>query len=259
MGILNRRLTASFKAAEMRLAGKRAPVRWLLLLVTSLVVAGGIGAALWFAAALQTVHNIVTVLGWSKTFHWVVPASLGTGLFITGVLCMRRPLLGSIPIGVLLALLGSWVCMAHHVLPSERLTQARMQAAQTTLDASYEREGSYPKPGENNTLSMAAGAGTYASVPALDAFGHALVYETSGQWLMQAYRLRSLGFDGVRSFDDLCVSGSTPMGSLLDKLRQLQAIAGLVKELVVQDPSTGVAHWLASINELSCPQRQSDH
>jgi hypothetical protein len=55
--------------------------------------------------------------------------------------------------------------------------------------------------------------------PRLDAFERPIQFRREGSWLTASYVLTSLGFDGKESADDICVSGRSRAGALLDHAR----------------------------------------
>lgn len=55
--------------------------------------------------------------------------------------------------------------------------------------------------------------------PVLDAFGRPVEFRRDGSWLTASYVLISRGFDGKESADDICVTGHSRAGALLDQAR----------------------------------------
>ncbi|MBN1611662.1 MAG: hypothetical protein JW940_33815 [Polyangiaceae bacterium] len=131
------------------------------------------------------------------------------------------PLLG-VPVGLLLGGFLLWAALAVFVLAREARTTERLLQAQAVVENAYREAKRYPPPdGRGHFPVPDAVASSFANALGaqhrlLDAFGRPVRYEVKGRWKLASYRLRSLGFDGVRSDDDLCVSGQTRLQAMAD-------------------------------------------
>jgi len=126
-----------------------------------------------------------------------------------------------IPVGLLLGGLCLWGVLAIVVLPRETRTLELMALAQREVEQAYAERGEYPQAdlaghylAQSEAWVKAGAVGE--STELLDAFGRPLAYEARGKWKWQSYRFSSLGFDGVPSYDDLCVTGATRGQTMLD-------------------------------------------
>jgi hypothetical protein len=144
------------------------------------------------------------------------------------------PWLG-LPLGILLGGLLLWAALAAFVVPREASTIARLQAAQILIEDHYERLGRYPQPDERSSflvLDSAAAAFTdarSADGQLLDAFAQPVDYVVTGRGRLSAYRLRSVGFDGARSSDDLCASGRTRLLAVVDFAVAVRDLASILR------------------------------
>jgi hypothetical protein len=117
--------------------------------------------------------------------------------------------------GTALGIAGWLVWLAAVVLPPEVDTLNALLSAEARLDA--RAASTRDRLASANGLLLVSDVAA-SEAPALDAFGHAIRYERSAFSTGPAYTLRSLGADGVRSQDDLCVQGHTqnlPVGGQL--------------------------------------------
>jgi hypothetical protein len=127
----------------------------------------------------------------------------------------RQPLPWGIVTGLALGVVGVWAMLAALIVPRESqtlnvllLTQARIQA----LPA-------HPAPEADDLLRPSLWGGPAGAAPVLDGFGRPIRYTRAGAWGATAYTLRSLGYDGVPSDDDLCAGGKTALRSAIDQAR----------------------------------------
>ncbi len=126
----------------------------------------------------------------------------------------RRPLLWGLAAGLALGVVGVWLVLAALVVPLETRTLSVLLLAQARLDAG-QHGGSPPAPAADGLLhaSVTKGSADAAEDRVLDAFGHAVGYDSNpgSSSGTGTYTLRSLGLDTVPSRDDLCVRGPTEL------------------------------------------------
>jgi hypothetical protein len=134
----------------------------------------------------------------------------------------RHPVFWGVAGGVLLGALLLLAVIGILIIPGEARTARILLEAQRKI----ENRNGFPR-------SLAE-----CGAPAIDGFGRPLEYQVAGKWILESYRLSSLGFDGKPGTDDLCVSGST---------RTIK-LANAVKELV----SERARDRLAAISALQC-------
>ena len=127
----------------------------------------------------------------------------------------RHPLAWGLGTGLALGIVGVWAMLAALIVPRESqtlnvllLTQARIQA----LPA-------HPEPPADGLLYPSLWGAPASASPVLDGFGRPIHYTRAGAWGATSYTLRSLGYDGVPSDDDLCLSGKTALRSAIDQAR----------------------------------------
>jgi hypothetical protein len=124
----------------------------------------------------------------------------------------RRPLLWGLAAGLVLGVVGVWLVLAALVVPLETRTLSVLLLAQARLDA-----GQHPSAraaaadGLLHSQASQGGATEGTDDRVLDAFGHAIAYQSTGGAGAASYTLRSLGLDTVPSRDDLCVRGPTEL------------------------------------------------
>jgi len=126
----------------------------------------------------------------------------------------RHPFGWGLATGLGLGVLGVWVALALWVVPRESQTLSVLLLAQARVEALK----AHPEPAADGLFhpSQWGGAG---GEPVLDGFGRPIRYVRAGAWLATSYTLRSLGFDGVPSDDDLCVGGQTALGRAIEQAR----------------------------------------
>jgi hypothetical protein len=127
----------------------------------------------------------------------------------------RHPFGWGLGVGLALGVVGVGAVLASWVVPRESQTLGVLLLAQARVEALT----GHPEPAADGLLHPSLWGGTGGADPVLDGFGRPVRYERTGAWLATAYTLRSLGFDGVPSGDDLCVGGKSALGRALDQAR----------------------------------------
>jgi hypothetical protein len=167
------------------------------------------------------------------------PASPGGhGRFVAAYLAYlrrqhRHPFAWGLSAGLGLGVIGIWLVLAALVVPLETRTLSALLLARVRIDAA--RAGATPPapPAPHEPLRASAWSTTASAwrpeispsspeispwspapsegsdAPVLDAFGHAISYES--REAPGGYTLHSLGLDGVASRDDLCVHGGAAL------------------------------------------------
>jgi hypothetical protein len=128
----------------------------------------------------------------------------------------RHPVFWGIPAGIVLGALLLWAGLALTRLPHERDTAAALQAANDKIEQVYKETGSFPP--------AAGGRLVIDGVTYRDGFGQPLVYEVGGAWKLAHWSLRSYGYDGKRSADDLCIGGKAKLSLSRDAYGDIQAL-----------------------------------
>ena len=146
-------------------------------------------------------------------------ASRGGGLARAYYGCIwrqrRHPLGWGLVTGIALGVVGVWAALASWVVPRESQTLSALLLAQAHIEALK----AHPEPAADGLLHPSQWGAASGADPVLDGFGRPIRYARAGAWLATSYTLRSLGFDGVQSGDDLCVGGQTALGKALDQAR----------------------------------------
>jgi len=127
----------------------------------------------------------------------------------------RHPLAWGLGTGLVLGIVSVWVAIASFVLPLEAQTLNVLLLAQARIEALK----AHPEPAADGLLHPGLWGGTGGADPVLDGFGRPIRYARAGAWIATSYTLRSFGFDGVSSDDDLCVGGQTALGKALEQAR----------------------------------------
>jgi hypothetical protein len=127
----------------------------------------------------------------------------------------RHPLGWGLAAGLALGVVGVWGALAAWVVPRESQTLSALLLAQARIEASR----AHPEPAADGLLHPGPSGAASGADPVLDGFGRPIRYTRAGAWLATTYTLRSLGFDGVPSGDDLCVGGQTALARALDQAR----------------------------------------
>jgi hypothetical protein len=161
--------------------------------------------------------------------------------FIRGI---RHPTWWGGLCGLLLGGLFLSGLVATLVVPGERHTIYQLQQGKFLIEQAYEQQGAYPKRVAGpayDTLADAAGRVLE------DGFGRPFRYSTQGAWKFVSYELRSLGFDGEVSADDLCVRGGT-------RAMEIAQLAKSALKWVHRGRAEGVSlgDELSVIGELQC-------
>ena len=160
----------------------------------------------------------------------------------------RHPwLLGSI-VGLLLGGFGLWLLIAVLIAPKEAETATLMARIQSDLEASYSPDHGFVTDVDGKLMQSALDSSAARSAIA-DSFGRDFVYHSEHSGGTSTYRLRSLGYDGVPSDDDLCVSGETSRARRLIH-RVGSAAATLVETVTGETPSWG--DQLARVRDIRC-------
>lgn len=150
----------------------------------------------------------------------------------------RHPVFWGVPAGALLGGLVLWGLLAIVVVPGESSTVETLAGAQADIERRVRDTGKLPEPSD---------------MALRDGFGRPLEYKVSGRWKLASYTLTSLGFDGVPSADDLCVSGSTRL------VRWAEKAADLARRIEELRAGTGggpsVSDRLSGIRALRCDGR----
>jgi hypothetical protein len=174
----------------------------------------GLGAAEGIAVGGSKLARAYYGVLWRLRRHaGVWGAAAGMGLGVVGLL------------GVL------WL----FVVPRETQTLGILLEAQSQIEAEHRASRRYPRPAPDGQFRMHLVPGEHSSAttpgsdaPLPDGFGRPITYRRDGSLLTASYTLASLGFDGQRSDDDICVSGRTRVRQLMDRLREpLQLLAAL--------------------------------
>jgi hypothetical protein len=138
----------------------------------------------------------------------------------------RHPFAWGLSAGLGLGVIGIWLVLAALVVPLETRTLSVLLLARVRIDAA--RAGATPPapPAPHEPLRASAWSTTASAwgpeikpwspapsggsdAPVLDAFGHAISYESNEA--AGGYTLHSQGLDGVASGDDLCVRGGAAL------------------------------------------------
>lgn len=141
--------------------------------------------------------------------------------------------------GVLLGGLLLWGLLAILVVPGEARTVTALAAAQARLEQRYAADGGWPRPQQGQLV--------LEGEPLRDGFGRPLRYEVSGRWKLASWRLRSTGYDGVVSGDDLCIAGASRLVAMIEQARDL---VGLLGRVARGEGST--SDRLAGVRALGC-------
>lgn len=158
----------------------------------------------------------------------------------------RHPMLWGTVAGALLGGLLLWGLLAVLVVPDEASTARRLTEAKARLEARYAADGAWPRPDGQGQLVLDVGNGPAPDV-LRDGFGRPLHYEVSGRWKLASWRLRSHGYDGVPSGDDLCISGASKLAKWVARAGEL---VNLFERIRAGEGST--RDRLAGIRALRC-------
>ncbi|MDB4975001.1 MAG: hypothetical protein JWN48_3342 [Myxococcaceae bacterium] len=196
------------------------------------IIAAGLGVLL---AALLILALVGVIGGEAPDVSGMYGAAEGLGAAPRGIrtyyaLLARhgRSRWMGIPAGMLLGALVLWAGLAISVLPREAKTSERLLVAQSFIERSYEESKHYPSATTSGQLPAIVDENG-ATLEPIDAFGRPLLYETRGRWKWQSYRVSSLGYDGVRSADDLCVGGQTKLQELVDRAALLKGLSAALR------------------------------
>ncbi len=148
----------------------------------------------------------------------------------------RHPVFWGIGAGGLLGGLLLWAFLAIFVMPGEARTTDSLHEARARIELYYSEHGELPQPDAEHRLVI---DGTVIG----DGFGRPLGYRVQGRWKLAVWQLRSAGYDGRPSRDDLCLASGTPL------VRKLEAAAQLL-ELSVHTRS--LVERLESVNTARC-------
>ncbi len=161
----------------------------------------------------------------------------------------KHPVFWGTIAGFTLGILLLWLFIGIFVFPKEMKTAALLTRGQAAIETHYKSKGGYPRPVDAR-LNMSSLPGnklpTNESGDVIDSFGQVLDYQVRGRWKLASYRLRSVGFDGSPSRDDLCVVGRTKLKAGLDAARDIWALA---KRLTTD---AAVEEKLGAIHEMDC-------
>jgi hypothetical protein len=131
----------------------------------------------------------------------------------------RHPFGWGLGTGLGLGVVGVWVALALWVVPLESQTLSVLLLAQVRVEAPK----AHPEPAADGLLHPSLW-GQAGADPVLDGFGRPIRHARAGASLATSYTLRSAGFDGVPSGDDLCVGGQAALGQARDPLRFLERL-----------------------------------
>jgi len=148
----------------------------------------------------------------------------------------RHPAFWGIGLGVLLGGLILWAAIAIFVMPGEARTVDRLHQAQARIELHYAEHGAFPASDAEHRLVL---DGEVIE----DGHGRPFEYRVRGRWRLAVWQLRSHGYDGEPSRDDLCAAGGTPV------VKKLEAAAKLL-ELSRRTRSLG--ERLESVNAMRC-------
>lgn len=144
--------------------------------------------------------------------------------------------------GLLLGGLLLWGMLALIIVPGETRTVAALAQAKARMEERYSTDGPWPRPDASVQLVI-------DGEPLRDGFGRPFHYELSGRWKLASWRLRSAGYDGVLSGDDLCVAGASRAVSLIESAKNLLRLVDRI--------STGEASTrdeLVGVRAMSCAE-----
>jgi hypothetical protein len=161
-------------------------------------------------------------------------------------------LLGTLVVGALLSVL---------VLPGEVCTLKRMAAIQSAIEKRHIPSPLHGQWVHRTALGEQSNGWPFCPAPAvahdgpsellLDGFGRRFNYDVAGHWPLTSYRLSSLGYDGKKSGDDLCLSGSSRARAALDRLEDA---AGVLHALLTGAAGeTGLHRWWSALRGATCP------
>jgi hypothetical protein len=122
----------------------------------------------------------------------------------------RHPVFWGLPAGCLVGGIVLWGFIAIWIIPRETVTAESLARIQQLIDRKYSQDGRYPPADPDGQLQYAV-LGLSEPGVVVDAFGNPVAYHVAGRWLAASYQLRSYGFDGKRSGDDLCYAGATKL------------------------------------------------
>ena len=131
---------------------------------------------------------------------------------------MRHPVFWGVALGTLLGGLILGFMLWFVIIPGEASTVEVLTRLRQDLDAVYKEKGRYPQPDVNGHLPKSELDSTASGV-VLDGFGRPIQYQVKGAWKLASYRLRSLGYDGTRGADDLCLSDATKLRKWADAIK----------------------------------------
>ena len=175
----------------------------------------------------------------------------------------RNPALIGAACGFLLGTLFVWALLSVLVLPGEVCTLKRMAAIQSAIEKRH-----YPSPlkgqwVDRTVLGEEVNGWPFCPAPSvalegpaallLDGFGRPFSYEVAGHWPLTSYRLSSLGYDGQKSGDDLCLGGSSHARAALARLGEA---AGMIHDLLAgSSGEPGLQRWWSALRSTTCPPR----
>ncbi len=174
-----------------------------LLLVAALL---GMGLAIAFVIGLAGDHGCGGI-------HVFGEAAVGVGRYLTPgyyrlLLRQRHPVVLGIALGATLGCLSLGLLLALIVFPKEARTTETLAAMKQEITTS----GRIPSPDAQGHLQLSGTAVIQ------DGFGRPMEYEEEGL-VFKSWRLRSLGYDGTRSSDDLCISGESTLSEWASHVR----------------------------------------
>lgn len=103
-----------------------------------------------------------------------------------------------------------WCLLWFIIIPGETATVQTLADVRDKITDVYKRTGRFPPPDANGNLAHSEIGGTNTGV-VLDGFGNPLEYRVTGLKAFAKVHVRSLGYDGVRGSDDLCITNATSL------------------------------------------------
>ena len=128
-------------------------------------------------------------------------------LYYRWIFSISNPIIVGIVSGLVVFTASIWLYLVGIIIPLEQSNAADLVSLQKDLESYKKQHATYPQPIDGQLL--------FSENIVKDSFGREVIYETKNGRLFGSYRIRSLGYDGVRSSDDICVEGRTKLSGVL--------------------------------------------
>ena len=166
----------------------------LLLAVLSLFGAGD-GAGDVADAGTDLAYSSVRLSRWGAPRYYAILMSI------------RHPAIWGSVVGLLAGGLLLWGLVSWIIVPRELATSRVLAETAEQLMRTQRQTGQFPDPLPGGFINR-RDVGQAGDGPVLDAFERPIQFTVSGASLFASFTLKSAGFDGKPSRDDLCVSGA---------------------------------------------------